>query len=223
MRGQPGRTREIALRAALGAGRGRVVRQLLTESCVLAGVAGLAGLLLASMLVQGVVALSPADLPRIDDVRMDTTVLLFALGLSLMSTAIFGLVPALHASRLNLSDALKQGGSKATVSRASTRLRSVLVVAEVALSVILLATAGLLVRSFLALQHVDLGFTTDRVLVAYTEYAVRDGITEDLRTRSRFYADVLDRLRAVPGVSAASGVAYLGMGREPEITSRLLC
>ena len=190
------------------------MRQLLTESCVLAGVAGLAGLLLASLLVQGVVALSPADLPRIDDVRMDTTVLLFALGLSLMSTALFGLVPALHASRLNLSDALKQGGSKATVSRASTRLRSVLVVAEVALSVILLATAGLLVRSFLALQHVDLGFTMDRVLVAYTEYAVTEDLA-DIRARSRFYADVLDRLRAVPGVSAASGVAYLGMGREP--------
>ena len=168
-----GRTREIALRAALGAGRGRVVRQLLTESCVLAGLAGLAGLLLASLLVQGVVALSPANLPRIDDVRMDTTVLLFALGLSLVSTVLFGLVPALHASRLDLSDALKQGGSKATASRASTRLRSALVVAEVALSVILLATAGLLVRSFQALQHVDLGFTTDHVLVAYTEYAVR--------------------------------------------------
>ena len=113
-----GRTREIALRAALGAGRGRVVRQLLTESCVLAGVAGLAGLLLASVLVQGLVALSPANLPRIDDVRMDMTVLLFALGLSLVSTVLFGLVPALHASRLDLSDALKQGGSKATASRA---------------------------------------------------------------------------------------------------------
>ena len=169
-----GRTREIALRAALGAGRGRVVRQLLTESCVLAGVAGLAGLLLASMLVQGLVALSPANLPRIDEVRMDTTVLLFALGLSLVSTVLFGLVPALHASRLDLSDALKQGGSKATASRASSRLRSALVVTEVALSVILLAAAGLLVRSFQALQHVDLGFTTDRVLVAYTEYAVNN-------------------------------------------------
>ena len=210
-----GRTREIALRAALGAGRVRVMRQLLTESCVLAGGAGLAGLLLASLLVQGVVALSPANVPRIDDARIDTTVLVFALGLSLVSTALFGLVPALHASRLDLSNALKQGGSKATASRAGARLRSVLVVAEVALSVILLATAGLLVRSFLALQQVDLGFTTDRVLVAYTEYAVRDDVTEDLWTRSRFYADVLDRLRNVRGVSAASGVAYLGMGREP--------
>ena len=212
------RTLEIALRAALGAGRGRVVRQLLTESCVLAGVAGLSGVLLASTLVQALAALSPATLPRIDEVRTDMTVLMFALGLSLSSTVLFGLVPALHASRLDLSDTLKQGGSKATGTRASARLRSALVVAEIALSVVLLAAAGLLLRSFQSLQHVDLGFTTDRVLVAYTEYAVRDdpaGMAVDLRTRSRFYADVLDRLRAVPGVRAASGVAYLGMGREP--------
>ena len=202
-----GRTREIALRAALGAGSGRVMRQLLTENCVLAGVAGLAGLLLAWMLIQVVVAWAPADLPRIDEVRIDPTVALFALGLSLVSTVIFGLVPALHASRLDLSDGLKQSGSKATASKASTRLRSAMVVAEVALSVILLAAAGLLLRSFLTLQHVDLGFTTDRVLVAFTEHPLKD--------RIRFFADVLDRLRAVPGVHAASGVAFLGMGREP--------
>jgi predicted permease len=159
------------------------------------------------MLVQGVAALAPADLPRIDDVRMEPTATLFALGLSLVSTMIFGLVPAVQASRLDLSDGLKQGGSKATASRASTRLRSAMVIAEVALSVVLLAAAGLLLRSFLALQHVDLGFTTDRVLVAFTEHPVKD--------RIRFFADVLDRLRAVPGVSAASGVALLGMGREP--------
>jgi predicted permease len=210
-----GRSREIALRAALGAGRGRVVRQLLTESCVLAGAAGLAGLLLASTLVQGLAALSPANLPGIDEMRMDRPVLLFALGLSLVSTVLFGLVPALHGSRLDLSGALKQGGSKATGTRASARFRSALVVVEVALSVILLVTAGLLLRSFQTLQHVDLGFTKDRVLVADTVYAVRDDVSEDLQTRSRFYADVLDRLRAVPGVRAASGVAFLGMGREP--------
>jgi putative ABC transport system permease protein len=210
-----GRTREIALRAALGAGRGRVLRQLLTESCVLAGVAGLAGLLLAWTLVHALAALAPVNLPRIDDVRIDMPVLLFALGLSLVSTLIFGLVPALHVSRLDLSGALKQGGSTATAAKAGTRVRSALVVAEVALSVILLAAAGLLLRSFQTLQHVDLGFTKERVLVADTVYAVRDGIREDLWIRSRFYADVLDRLRAVPGVSAASGVAFLGMGREP--------
>ena len=209
-----GRTREIALRAALGAGRGRVLRQLLTESCVLAGVAGLAGLLLASTAVPALAALSPATLPGIDDVWMDMPVLLFALGLSLVSTVLFGLVPALHGARLDLSRALKQGGSRASGAKAGTRFRSALVVAEVALSVILLAAAGLLLRSFQTLQHVDLGFTTDRVLVAFTEYAVTED-PADLRTRSRFYADILDRLRAVPGVRAASGVAYLGMGREP--------
>jgi predicted permease len=201
------RTREFALRAALGAGRGRVMRQLLTEHCVLAAIAGMAGVLLASMLIQGVLASAPPDLPRIDEVRMDPAVALFALGLSLVSTVIFGLVPALHGSRLDLSDDLKQGGAKATASKASTRLRSAMVVAEVALSVVLLAAAGLLLRSFLTLQHVDLGFTTDRVLVAFTEHPVKD--------RIRFFADVLDRLRAVPGVRAAAGVAYLGMGREP--------
>src|SRR6185436_17080628 len=111
------RTREIALRAALGAGRGRVIRQLLTESCVLAAVAGLAGLLLASALVRAVVAFSPGDLPRISDVHIDGAVVLFALGLSLVSTALFGLAPALHASRLDLSNALKQGSSKTTVSK----------------------------------------------------------------------------------------------------------
>jgi putative ABC transport system permease protein len=207
------RTREIALRAALGAGRGRVVRQLLTESCVLAGAAGLTGVLLAALLVKGIVALSPADLPRIADVRIDMTVVLFALGLSLMSTVMFGLVPAFHASRFDLSNALKQGSAKATASRASARLRSALVVTEVALSVILLAAAGLLVRSFQALQRVDLGFTTDRVLVAYTDYAVNSDA--EILIRSRVYADLLDRLRAAPGVSAAAGIAFLPMGKEP--------
>lgn len=210
-----GRTREIALRAALGAGRGRVLRQLLAESCVLAGVAGLAGLLLAFTLIQGLAAVAPAGLPRIDEVRMDVPVLLFSLGLSLSSTVLFGLVPAWQGSRLGLSDALKQGGSKTTGTQASARLRSTLVVAEIALSLMLLVTAGLLLRSYQALQDVDLGFSKDRVLVADTVYPVRDDVREDIWMRSRFYTDVLDRLREVPGVSAASGVAYLGMGREP--------
>ena len=209
-----GRTREIALRAALGAGRSRVVRQLLTESCVLAGSAGLAGLVLASALVHALAALSPATLPRIDEMRIDLSVLLFTLGLSLASTVLFGLIPAMHGSRLDLTRTLNQGGSRAGGARTGTWFRSALVVAEVALSVVLLAAAGLLLRSFQTLQHVDLGFTTDRVLVAFTEYAVTDD-DADLRARSRFYADILDRLRAVPGVTAASGVAYLGMGREP--------
>jgi putative ABC transport system permease protein len=208
-----GRRHEIALRAALGAGRGRVLRQLLTESSVLAGLAGLAGLLLASLLVQGIVALAPANLLRIGEVRIDMTALLFALALSAMSTVFFGLMPAVQTSRLDLSDALRQGGSKATPSKAGSRFRTGLVVAEVALSVILLVTAGLLLRSFRALQREDLGFTTSRVLVAYTDYAVNN--ETEIRVRSAFYADLLDRLRAVPGVRDAAGIAFLPMGREP--------
>ena len=206
------RTREIALRAALGAGRGRLVRQLLTESCVLGAVAAAAGIVLASLLVRGVVVLSPGDLPRLDEVRIDMAVLPFALGLSFVSTLFFGAVPAVLASRLDLSDALKQGGSKGTTSGSGPRLRAALVVAEVALSVILLSAGGLLLRSFQRLQRVDLGFTTERVLLAYTQYAVND--EEDDRNRRRFYADLLERLRAVPGVTAAAGVAFLPMGRE---------
>jgi putative ABC transport system permease protein len=206
------RTREIALRAALGAGRRRLVRQLLTESCLLGAFAGVVGLVLAFILLPGLVALSPAALPRLDEVRIDTTVLLFALGLSLTSTLFFGLVPAIHASRLDLSRLLKQGGSKGIASGGEPRSRAEFVVAEVALSVILLAAAGLLLRSFQTLQHVDLGFTTDRVLVAYTDYAISN--EQEIRIRSTVYADLLDRLRAVPGVSAAAGIAFLPMGRE---------
>ena len=207
-----GRTREIALRAALGAGRVRVMRQLLTESCVLAGGAGLAGLLLASLLVQGVVALSPANVPA-STTRGSTRPSSCSRSLSLVSTGLRARA-GLHASRLDLSNALKQGGSKATASRAGARLRSVLVVAEVALSVILLATAGLLVRSFLALQQVDLGFTTDRVLVAcYRIWS--DDVTEDLWTRSRFCADVLDRLRTCLGSALRRAWPTWGWGESP--------
>lgn len=207
------RNREVALRAALGAERGRLVRQLLTEGWVLAGLAVVPGLLLAYVLVQGLMALSPADLPRLDEVRIDTTVLLFALGLTFITTLLFGLVPAIHASRLDLSHALAQGGSRGTTSSSGSWSRSGLVVAEVALSVILLTSAGLLLGSFQVLQQVDLGFTTERVLVVQTEYAVED--LEGIRARTGYYSDVLDHLRALPGVSAAAGVAYLGMGQEP--------
>jgi putative ABC transport system permease protein len=207
------RMREIVLRAALGAGRRRLVRQLLTESGLLGAFAGSAGLVLAFLLVPVLVSLSPAGLPRLDEVRMDWAVFVFALGLSLFSTLLFGLVPAIHASRFDLSHLLKQGGSRGTTSGDGSAPRAVLVVAEVALSVILLAAGGLLFRSFQALQRVDLGFTTHRVLVARTEYAVNSDA--EILTRSSVYADLLDRLRAVPGVRAAAGVSFLPMGREP--------
>jgi predicted permease len=205
------RTREIALRAALGAGRGRVVRQLLTESLVLGGLSAVAGIFLAALLVWGLVAMSPPNLPRIDEVRIDLPVLAFALGLTLLSVVAFGLLPAMNVSRLGVSDALKHGGSKGVAAR-GRGLRSTLVVTEVALSVVLLAASGLLLRSFQVLHHVDLGFTTERVLVAYSQFVATND--ENRRKRIVFYRDLLERLRATPGVRAASGVAFLPMGRE---------
>jgi putative ABC transport system permease protein len=208
-----GRTREIALRAALGAGRARVARQLLTESGLLAGTAALVGLALASWLARALLALSPVGLARAGEVRLDPTVVAFALGLSSIVTLAFGLLPALRASRLDLLPALQRGGSKGEVSGAGGRLRSSLVVAEVALSVVLLVAAGLLLRSFLALQRVDLGFATQGVLVTYTQYPVNG--EEQGRARIAFYASLLDRLHAVPGVTSAAGVNLLPLGREP--------
>ena len=163
-------------------------------------------------LVEALVALSPAAVPRLDELRIDRPSSSSRSGFRWCRRCSSESCRPCMASRLDVSGALKQGDSKATGTRVSARLRSALVVAEVALSVILLVAAGLLLRSFQTLQHVDLGFTKERVLVAETVYAVRDGVTEDSRNRSRFYADVLDRLRAVPGVRAASGVAYLADG-----------
>jgi putative ABC transport system permease protein len=206
-----GRAREIALRAALGAGRGRVIRQLLTENLVLTALATAAGVILARLLLDGLVAIAPPGLPRVEEVHVDGTVLAFALALSIASTLIFGLVPAFTASRLDLAEAMKSGSPRAA-GGASRRLRATLVVAEVALSVMLLAAAGLLLRSFLVLNHVDLGFATDRVLTAYTQYVVSNA--QDRRLRMDFYRDLLARVRAVPGVVAASGANFLPLGRE---------
>ena len=212
-------TREIALRAALGAGRSRVVRQLLTESAVLAGLGGIMGVTIAAFLVEGLAAISPANLPRIDELEIDGHVLAFALALSFASTLLFGLLPALNLSRVDLSKALKLGGSRGPIGGGG-RLRSTLVVVEVALSVMLLAAAGLLLRSFYSLNQVNLGFTTERVVVAYTQYVAT---TADARTRCiAFYKDVLARLRAVPGVTAVSGAAFLPMGREWQPAYRYL-
>jgi putative ABC transport system permease protein len=206
------RAREMALRAALGASRGRLLLQLLTESCVLGVFAATVGVGLAVAFLWVLLAWLPADLPRLSEVRIDAPVILFAYGLSMVSVALFGLLPASYASRLDLSLALKQGGGKGTTSAGSQGLRSAQVIAEVAMSVVLLVSAGLLLRSFHELQQVDVGFATERVMVAYTQYPTSSA--EDRLKRIDFYADVLERLRAQPGVTAAAGVSFLPMGKE---------
>jgi predicted permease len=131
----------------------------------------------------------------------------------MVSTVTAGLLPALAASRRNMPDALKQGGSKGAISTGSGRIRSALVVTEVALSVLLLAAAGLLLRSFETLHQVDLGFTTEHVLAAYTQYVATN--RKEGLDRIAFYRDLLRRVREMPGVEAASGAAFLPLGKEP--------
>jgi len=152
------RSRDVAVRAALGAGRGRLVRELLTESLVLALVGGALGIALAHAVVRYLGPLVPEDIFRIGEFTLDRTVLLYSVAITLATPVVFGLFPALGLSRLNLVGALKQG------ARGSTKVRRALVVAEVAMAIVLIAGTGLMLRSFVELQKVDIGFDADRVL-----------------------------------------------------------
>ncbi|MGO4881918.1 MAG: ABC transporter permease [Bryobacteraceae bacterium] len=193
------RMHEIAIRAAVGASRGRVVRQLITESMVLAAIAGAGGLLLAKWGLDALVALAPTHVPRLEESGIDGWVLAFTLGVSLAASLLFGLAPALQISRVDLNEALKQGASRAIGGRAG-RTRAVLVVTEVALSVVLLTGAGLLIRSFIALRHVALGFEPEHVLVMQSSVPASDD--ESARRATRFYKDLLSDLATLPGVAA---------------------
>lgn len=198
------RTREMAIRAAVGAGRGRIIRQLITESVVLALVAGAGGLILAMWGANALVAMAPSDVPRLADAAViDKSVLAFTLAISVVASLLFGLAPALTASRIDLNDALKLGGSKAVVGGGAGKLRSAIVVAEIALSVVLLIGAGLLMKSFIALNSVSLGYRTDHLLLMSTD--VPSSSLEDARKATRFYKDLFKDLAQVPGVIAVGG------------------
>jgi predicted permease len=198
------RDRELAVRAALGGSQWALTRQLLAESLVLAGAGSLLGLGLAYLGVRLLLALAPPDLPRIESVSMDPLVLGFALAACVVSAVIFGLVPALRASRPNLADALRAGGRGATGGH-GTLLRKSVVMAEVALSFVLLVGCGLMIRSAVALQHVDPGFDANGLLT------MRLG---NMRFRSESEAIaktalIRERLSAVPGVRAVTAAAVL--------------
>lgn len=160
------RGREVAIRAALGAGRGRIVRQLLTESAVLALVSAAIGLLIAWWGIRTLVSLVPPGVPRIEQASIDGVVLAFTLGISLVSSLIFGLAPALRAARTSLSASLKEGGRGSAGTRGRDWLRSTLISAEVALAVLLLVGAGLLIRSALEMQRIQPGFNPEGVMTA---------------------------------------------------------
>ena len=191
---------EVAVRAALGAGRWRIVRELATESMLLASSAGALGLLLGVWCVRFLAALVPAWLPLSVPVGLDARAVAFTLGLALSSTLLFGLLPALHATRHDLADALRSG--RATSSRGQQRVRAGLVIGEVALAVVLLVAAGLMLRSFRALSAEDTGLDADGVL------RLRLGLTaeryEDTTIRTGFYDALLEQARALPGAQHAA-------------------
>ena len=155
--------REMVVRAAVGAARSRLIRQLLTESVVLAAASAICGIALAQLGVRTLAALAPADLPRVDDIRVDGLVLVFALIVALVASIIFGLAPALQVSRVQLVDGLRQGGKGTSIGARGAWARNAFVVAEIALAVVLVFGAGLLARSLLALAAVDMGFVPQQI------------------------------------------------------------
>ncbi len=201
-----GRVKEIALRAALGASRVRLLRQLLAESVLLALAGGAAGLVLAWYGTQALAALGSRQIPRFDEIRIDAPVLLFGLAASLFTAVLFGLAPALRASRVDLNDALKDTG-KSTAGRGRHGFRNLLVSAEFALSFVLVVGAGLLGRSFLHVTRVDLGYDPHNVLTLQT-YVYGDRYRKP-EAELNYYRQVLDRLRATPGIESAAMVSTL--------------
>lgn len=204
------RQREMAVRAALGASRGRLVRQVITESVLLSLAGASVALLFVQWGVQGLMALAPASLPRLAEVRPDATVLGVTLAIGIAAGVLIGLVPAWTASRPDLRDALHDGGRGAAgASTAGRRARSFLIVSEVALAVVLSVGAGLLLRSFASLLAVDPGFRPEGLLTMQIELPARVSTPE---ARLAYYGELLERLRAVPGVVAAGGTTRLPLG-----------
>jgi len=206
-----GRSREIAIRTAIGAGRGRIVRQLLTESLLLSLAGGVLGLAIGVAGVQLLLAVNPGNIPRLGPggggVTLDTRVLLFTMILSILTGVIFGLAPALHASRVDLNSTLKEGSSRSGTGLRQSKARGVLVVAELALAVVLLVGAGLLIRTFAALHSVAPGFDTHNVLTMET------ALTGEKYNRTAgisLMADqVIERVQSIPGVEAVAASSYL--------------
>ena len=200
------RSGEMAVRTAHGAGRARLVRQLLTESVLWGVVSGIVGLVLAHYLLVGVRAFGDGLLPRLAEVEIDGAALVFTIAVSLVTSLVFGAAPALHAIRADLAVAMKSLG-KSSATRGGARARDALVVAQVALSFVLLIGAGLLVRSLWELQRVKTGFDPSRVLAG--EISLPRDRYKDRASIERFWAQYLERVRAVPGVEAAAATTLL--------------
>jgi putative ABC transport system permease protein len=210
-----GRHREISIRTAVGASRSRIVRQLLIESVLLSVIAGALGLLLASWGVDALVALAPPDIPRLETISIDAAVLGYTLAFSLLTGVFFGLAPAIAASKTNLTDALKEGARGTTEGKGGRRLRGAFVIAQVALSIVLIVSAGLLIRSFVMLSTVDAGFDPHGVTVMTVSprKVTYPTDAENIAFQQRFVAE----LRKLPGVESASAVNDIPLGGDESI------
>jgi putative ABC transport system permease protein len=210
------REKEFALRAALGAGRGRLVRQLLTESALLALMSGLLGLGMAALGVRALIAFAPPDTPRLDEVTIDPGVLGFTACVSLLTGLLFGLAPAWKVSRSNPNEALKEGGRGSSGGLRLRQTRGLLVVVECAMAVALLASSGLMIRSFMRLQSVDPGFKPEGLLLA--RVSMPQSLNRTPAQTAAFLQQVIDRVVALPGVQAVGAIGNLLMRGNPDGT-----
>jgi len=204
------RGREFAIRSALGAGRGRLIRQRLVESTLLGILGGSLGVMLARASLAGLLALQPANLPRLDEVQLDGSVLGFTLVVSVLAGLLFGLAPALHSSTPDFHGALKETGAGASTGHRPQRARSFLVVAEVALAMVLLVGAGLMINSFARLARVNPGFEPER-LITFDASLPWPGYVDDAK-RMRLIAQLRARVQALPGVTSAATAYGLPFG-----------
>jgi putative ABC transport system permease protein len=199
------RQKEIAIRAALGAGRWRIIRQLLTESIVLSLIAAVIGLVFALWCTDALVALSPADLPRLEEIGIDLRVLGFTLVVSLLTGVAFGLAPAWQASTTDLNESLKEGGRTSTAGFGLRRTRHVLVISELALAVVLLVGAGLMIKSFVRLSGVDAGFDAPNVLTLAV--SLPGAKYPESEQQAAFFQQVISRIESLAGVQSAGAVS----------------
>ena len=212
-----GREREVAVRSALGAGRWRLARLLLTESSAVALAGGAAGLLLAAWVIRLIHRFAPVNTPHLQDAQLDVPVLLLTLGLSLLTGILFGLAPVMAAFRVSVDKTLKETGGRSSAGVGTRRAQRVLMVAEIALSIVLFISAGLLVKSFLRLTAVQTGFDSHGVLTARVALPLDQ--YQSLDQQRAFFQQLAEKLKAIPGVEAAGATATIPLRGNPMISS----